>query len=77
VPHLRLKDSVNERGRNVDKRWEDEYVVDAVQARLDRIRMQAYSRENVEHPFGHALKMRMGRATSIARSGEWATGESG
>jgi transposase len=42
------------------KRWEDEYVVDAVQARLDRNpdAMRA-RRETVEHPFG-TLKMRMG-----------------
>ena len=42
------------------KRWEDEYVVDAVQARLDRNPdAMRTRRETVEHPFG-TLKMRMG-----------------
>jgi hypothetical protein len=42
------------------KRWEDEYVVDAVQARLDRNpNAMRTRRETVEHPFG-TLKMRMG-----------------
>ena len=42
------------------KRWQDEYVVDAVQARLDRNPdAMRTRRETVEHPFG-TLKMRMG-----------------
>ena len=42
------------------KRWEDEYVVDAVQARLDsNPDAMRTRRETVEHPFG-TLKMRMG-----------------
>jgi hypothetical protein len=42
------------------KRWEDENVVDAVQARLDRNPdAMRTRRETVEHPFG-TLKMRMG-----------------
>src|SRR5580765_4008476 len=42
------------------KRWENEYVVDAVQARLDRNPdAMRTRRETVEHPFG-TLKMRMG-----------------
>src|ERR1700693_3271333 len=42
------------------KRWEDEYVVDAVQARLDKNPdAMRTRRETVEHPFG-TLKMRMG-----------------
>ena len=42
------------------KRWEDEYVVDAVQARLDRNPdAMRTRRETVEHPFG-TMKMRMG-----------------
>jgi transposase len=42
------------------KRWEDEDVVDAVQARLDRNPdAMRTRRETVEHPFG-TLKMRMG-----------------
>src|SRR5437868_4087972 len=42
------------------KRWEDEYVVDAVQARLDKNPdAMRTGRETVEHPFG-TLKMRMG-----------------
>src|SRR5450756_474930 len=41
-------------------RWEHEYVVDAVQARLDRNPdAMRTRRETVEHPFG-TLKMRMG-----------------
>ena len=41
-------------------RWENEYVVDAVQARLDRNPdAMRTRRETVEHPFG-TLKMRMG-----------------
>src|ERR1019366_864679 len=42
------------------KRWEHEYVVDAVQARLDKNSdAMRTRRETVEHPFG-TLKMRMG-----------------
>ena len=42
------------------KRWQDEYVVDAVQVRLDRNPdAMRTRRETVEHPFG-TLKMRMG-----------------
>ena len=42
------------------KRWEDEHVVDAVQARLDRNPdAMRTRRETVEHPFG-TMKMRMG-----------------
>ena len=42
------------------KRWEDEYIVDAVQARPDRNPDAMRTRcETVEHPFG-TLKMRMG-----------------
>src|SRR5271155_3350875 len=42
------------------KRWEDEQVVDAVQARLDRNPdAMRTRRETVEHPFG-TLKMQMG-----------------
>ena len=42
------------------KRWEHEYVVDAMQARLDRNPdAMRTRRETVEHPFG-TLKMRMG-----------------
>src|ERR1700686_2372528 len=42
------------------KRWEHEYVVDAVQARLDKNpNAMRTRRETVEHPFG-TLKMRMG-----------------
>jgi len=41
-------------------RWENEYVVDAVQARLDKNPdAMRTRRETVEHPFG-TLKMRMG-----------------
>jgi Transposase DDE domain len=41
-------------------RWEHEYVVDAVQARLDKNPdAMRTRRETVEHPFG-TLKMRMG-----------------
>src|SRR5712671_5797322 len=42
------------------RRWEHEYVVDAVQARLDKNPdAMRTRRETVEHPFG-TLKMRMG-----------------
>ena len=42
------------------KRWEDEYVVDAVQARLDKNPdAMRTRRETAEHPFG-TLKMRIG-----------------
>jgi transposase len=42
------------------KRWDHEYVVDAVQARLDKNPdAMRTRRETVEHPFG-TLKMRMG-----------------
>src|SRR6202521_5225582 len=42
------------------RRWEQEYVVDAVQARLDKNPdAMRTRRETVEHPFG-TLKMRMG-----------------
>jgi transposase len=42
------------------KRWEHEYVVDTVQARLDKTPdAMRTRRETVEHPFG-TLKMRMG-----------------
>ena len=45
------------------KRWEHEYVVDTVQARLDKNPdAMRTRRETVEHPFG-TLKMRMGRRT--------------
>jgi Transposase DDE domain len=41
-------------------RWEHEYVVDAVQARLDKnTDAMRTRRETAEHPFG-TLKMRMG-----------------
>src|ERR1035437_4366321 len=46
-------------------RWENEYVVDAVQARLDKNPdAMRTRRETVEHPFG-TLKMRMGATHGI------------
>ena len=51
------------------KRWEDEYVVDALQARLDRNPdAMRTRRETVEHPFG-TMKMRMGATHFLMRDG--------
>src|ERR1700726_4761868 len=50
------------------KRWEREYVVDAVQARLDKNPdAMRTRRETVEHPFG-TLKMRMGATHFLMRT---------
>src|SRR6476646_10235027 len=50
------------------RRWEHEYVVDAVQARLDKNPdAMRTRRETVEHPFG-TLKMRMGATHFLTKT---------
>src|SRR5260370_30488604 len=50
------------------RRWEHEYVVDAVQARLDKNPdAMRTRRETVEHPFG-TLKMRMGATHFLTKN---------
>ena len=60
MPHLRAEGSVHEGPATWHHAVENEYVVDAVQARLDKNPgAMRTRRETVEHPFG-TLKMRMG-----------------
>ena len=73
VPHLRAEGSVHE-GTATSHQAEDEYVVDAVQARLDRNPdAMRTRRETVEHPFGTAEDADGGDALSdedAAQSGD-------
>ena len=68
MPHLRAEGSVHEGNANRIRRWEHEYVVDAVQARLDKNPdAMRTRRETVEHPFG-TLKMRMGATHFLTKT---------
>src|ERR1700687_3553951 len=58
--YSKLPDLMTKGAQRRIRRWEHEYVVDAVQARLDKNPdAMRTRRETVEHPFD-TLKMRMG-----------------